>query len=61
MKKIIEDNYLGFRLEVEIDSLNNQKIEIFDTDNIDKARKLFEELKKYIRFCEYGSEEEYGN
>ena len=38
-------------IKAEIDSLNNQKIEIFDTDNIDKARKLFEELKK-IRFEE---------
>ena len=33
-------------INAEIDNLNNQKIEIFDTDNIDKARNLFEQLKK---------------
>ena len=38
-------------IKAEIDSLNNQKIEIFDTDNIDKARNLFEQLKK-IKFEE---------
>lgn len=37
----------------------NLKVKNFGTRGAKYVK--FEELKKYIRFCEYGSEEEYGN